>query len=389
MLSKPRYTILVVDDSPVIRSSFREFLLDIDRAEFDVLEADNGVAALMALGARTTEVDLIVTDLEMPQMDGLSFIRHLRQQEKYQGVPILFLTSHGDPQKRIEVFRFGATDYVLKPFLAPELESRIMGYLERKRAFETILEHERELKESIEQARVTQASLMPAELPVITGASLAVKYVPAEDLAGDYYDFYDLGEGKVGILVADVAGHGISAALVSFLIAGILKHNAAGYPQPDALLQRTNEMLHGKIPEARYATAFYAAFDPKDASLTYASAGHPPAVLIRPSNGEVTRLFVEGTPLGMTPPDKTEYQPGSVALEAGDKVLFQSDAILEIENDRRQALGFKRLQRFLVERTELAPEALLDAVYEHGLAFGQRTRYPDDVTMIMLEVAGP
>ena len=386
---RPRYTILVVDDSKAIRASFREFLSEIETAEFDVLEAENGVAALMALGApRERDVDLIVTDLEMPQMDGLTFIRSLRRQEKFKQVPILFLTAHHDPEKRVEVFRFGATDYVLKPFLAQELEARILGYLERKRAFETILEHERELKESISQARVTQASLMPAELPRLAGASLAVKYVPAEDLAGDYYDFYPLEGGKVGILVADVAGHGISAALVSFLIAGILKHHAAGFSSPEALLRRTNEILHGKIPEARYATAFYAIFDPARRRLAFASAGHPPAVLMRHATREVVQLHGEGTPLGLAAPDKAALATDVVDLEIGDKVLFQSDAILEIENDQRQPLGFRRLQRFLVDKTALAPEALLGAIYDQGLAFGQRDRYADDVTMILLEVTG-
>ncbi len=124
-----------------------------------------------------------------------------------------------------------------------------------------------------------------------------------------------------------------------------------------------------------------------EAYLTFAAAGHPPAILIRPETREVTQLFSEGSPLGLSAPDKTEYQREVVELQPGDKVLFQSDAVLEIENDRQQPLGFKRLQRFLHDKTGLAPEPLLEAIYAHGLEFGQRSRYADDVTMIVLEVS--
>jgi serine phosphatase RsbU (regulator of sigma subunit) len=382
---KPVYRILIVDDSRAIRSSLTNFLKGIERAEFDIREAENGIDALKCLGAEDGEVDLVVTDLSMPRMDGLELIRHLRANPDFERLPILFLTAHEEEQKKIDVFRAGATDYVVKPFLPYELESRIMGYLERKRAFETIQKHERSLQESVTQARLTQESLLPEALPKVAGASLTVKYVPAEHLSGDFYDFYALPDDRLGILLADVSGHGIAAALVTFLLAGIFKNTAPNELDPQALLGQCCSMAHGKIPEGRYATALYAVFDPSDLTLTYSSAGHPPGVLLR-QNGEIEEFSLEGSPLGLVAPEKAEYQRGVVQLSPGDRILLQTDALLEVENDRGQPLGLQRIKRFLAKNTELTPAALLEAVLEHGLTFSEDSHCPDDVTLIMMEV---
>jgi serine phosphatase RsbU (regulator of sigma subunit) len=380
---KPRYRILIADDSSAVRSAFAEFLKTIERAEFELVEAHNGVEALKTLGASTRPFDLVVTDLTMPEMDGLALVRHLRNQEAFRSLPILFLTAHTEEEKRIEVFRVGATDYVVKPFLAAELEARIMGHLERRRAFETILGHERAVRQSLEQARLTQAALLPQAMPVLPGATLAVRYEPTEALGGDFYDFYPLEGGRLGLMLADVSGHGVAAALVSFLLAGIFRHNVPTTTDPEAALARSQTLLRGKIPESRYATAHYAVFDPARRHLTYSSAGYPAPILIRPAENDAHQLSLDGSPLGLVEAERVRLHRAEVALAPGDRVLFHSDALLEGGGDG-QVLGFTRLRRFLLEHAALAPQALLDAVYDFGLATCQRNRYADDVTLVLL-----
>jgi sigma-B regulation protein RsbU (phosphoserine phosphatase) len=383
--ARPLYRVLLVDDSRTVRTSLLQFFRSIERARFDIHEAENGVEALKVLSANGEPMDLVITDLTMPQMDGLSFIRHVRALAQYRGVPILFLTAMANDEKKIEAFRLGATDYVLKPFLAAELESRIMGYLERKRAFETILEHERALQQSIEQARLTQAALLPQAMPVLSNARLAVRYEPAEHLAGDYYDFYSLDHGRLGILLTDVAGHGLAAALVSFLVAGIIKHNASVIGHPEALLARSHAMIVGKIPEERYATACYATYDPASLVLAYALAGHPAPVLIRPGHEEARQLSAEGSPLGLFKQEDVRFSRGEVQLAPGDRVLFHSDALLDA-GEGQQSLTFGRLRRFLLENGALEPEAMLKALYDFGLSTAKHGAYTDDLTMILLAI---
>lgn len=386
--ARPRYRVVLVDDSRSVRAALVQFLQGIDRASFEIAEAENGVEALKILAADGKPVDLVITDLTMPQMDGLAFIRSLRAIERYRSVPILFLTANTENEKKIEAFRLGATDYVFKPFLPPELESRIMGYLERKRAYETIEQHERALQQSIEQARLTQAALLPQTMPQVPNASLAVRYVPADQLAGDYYDFYALDHGRLGILLTDVSGHGLAAALVSFLVAGIIKHNAAAISQPEALLARSHSMILGKIPEERYVTACYATYDPVSRSLAYALAGHPAPVLIRPGDHEARQLSVEGSPLGFIKQSDVQFQRGEAQLAPGDRLLFFSDALLDADVGK-QGMPFGRLRRFLVDHDTLEPEALVGAIYDFGLSSTNRSAYADDFTMIVLAVNGP
>lgn len=373
---QPTYRILIVEDSAAIRTSLRQFLLGLTQARFEITEAENALAALKKLAAVKYAIDLVITDLTMPEMDGAELVRHLRQHPLMHDVPILFLTAHAEEHKRVEMFRLGATDYVVKPFLEAELEARIMGYLERRRAHE-------ELRNNVEQARLTQVALLPRSFPQMDGASICAKYVPAEQLGGDYFDIYNIPENKTGILVADVTGHGIAAALVSFLVAGLLRHTAPLTPEPDRLLRTVSEMLHGRVPENRYATAFYAVYDPAKRALAYSAAGHPPALLLRRATSETRTLALEGTPLGLAPPDKMRYRCEALQLVPGDRVIFHTDGLLEA-GDQAPTIG--ALKRFLLENSELPAAELLDALFELGLSKTRSQRYPDDVTLLLLDV---
>src|SRR5688500_2810706 len=112
-LMRSTYRIMLVEDSAAIRASLRQFLQGITQAQFENTEAENALAALKKLAGLSFVIDLVITDLEMPEMDGAALVRHLRQHPKLHDVPILFLTSHAEEQKRVEMFRLGATDYVV------------------------------------------------------------------------------------------------------------------------------------------------------------------------------------------------------------------------------------------------------------------------------------
>ncbi len=262
-----------------------------------------------------------------------------------------------------------------------EMEEKLIN------AYNRIKAQQNQMLDELEQARDTQRSLLPDELPVISGAKIACKYVPMEQIGGDYYNIFPVEENKFGIIVADVTGHGVSAALISFMISAIFSESCKAGISTKLILELVNESLQNKLQEGKFATMVYGVYDASTQTLAYTSAGHPDGLVIRPPDHEVVPLQTEGMLIGLFPNEIANYEEKTFHLQPGDKVLFYTDAIIEVMDENRQLLGVKRLSDFLVEHSKLPVDILLEKVYEYGLEYSGRSSYDDDFTMIGLEVS--
>ena len=230
-----------------------------------------------------------------------------------------------------------------------------------------------------------QRSLLPQTLPDIPGLSLASHYHTARRAGGDYYDLLPLPDGRWGILVADVSGHGTPAAVV-MAVTHALAHSYAGPPcPPDKLLADLNEKLAERYDTqgVMFVTAWYGVYNPTDRSLTYSAAGHPPPRLCR--NGALQQLGkVGGLPLGITP--HARYESATIVLHPGDRVLLFTDGITEAFNPHREQYGEARLDDLLCNTGhESARDVicrLLDDVQKHAAG----TPNEDDQTLLALHV---
>jgi serine phosphatase RsbU (regulator of sigma subunit)/ketosteroid isomerase-like protein len=248
------------------------------------------------------------------------------------------------------------------------------------------LEQERIERERIEQElrvarRIQQASL-PKETPTLAGWQISPFYQPAREVGGDFYDFFELEDGRVGVVVGDATGKGIPAALLAEATSNMLRAvaQALDSTSPGKVLERVNETLLARIPPNMFVTCFYAILEPESGSLTYANAGHDLPYLHR--NGEAEELRARGMPLGLMP--GRGYEEKKTILEAGKSALFYSDGLVEAHDPKGEMFGFPRLRALVAEH---APERSLgDFLMEELYSFvGEGWEQEDDITLLTLK----
>ena len=249
-----------------------------------------------------------------------------------------------------------------------------------------LVRFERRITQELDQAREAQRSLLPQEMPHDERLRYAYKYVPLAEIGGDFFDVVELDRGVYGILVADVTGHGIHAALLAFMSALSFKTAAPGQRSTSAVLQRVNEQLTGKMHAGNFVAMFYAIVDANRSTLTYSQAGIPPGLLIRPGARQASLLEAKSPLLGLF--DGLAFAQETVYLEPGDKVLIYSDAVTEAMRADGAMIEVQGLRSFVERHQDLDIEALVDQVYAYGQSFSGQAQYEDDFTMVGLEIKG-
>ena len=240
---------------------------------------------------------------------------------------------------------------------------------------------------SVEQelgtARSIQHALLPKDLPKLEGWKIAYHYQPAREVGGDFYDFLRLDGSRVGLVIGDVSGKGIAAALVMANTQSVLRAVARrGNIAPGRVLAEANEVLYAYIPAGTFVTCFYGVLDPESGRLVYANAGHDPPYLQRGGNAQ--ELRARGMPLGLMP--GMPYEEEETVLGAGDDLLFYSDGLVEAHDPEGEMFGFPRLRKLITARGAGSGEELVDFLLAELTRFtGEDSEQEDDITLVTLE----
>ena len=282
--------------------------------------------------------------------------------------------------------------------LGPRLSEQVYSVEDRKlledlagyaapavRIAQLVREHEAEVRERsrIEQelrvATLIQQQFLPRELPKLDGWQLEAFYRPAREVGGDFYDFIELPEGRIGIVVGDVTDKGVPAALIMAKTHSILRGDAPRLVSPGDVLARANQLLVAEMPANMFVTCMFAVLEPETGVLRFANAGHP-VPYVRGTDGEVRELWARGMPLGLLP--GMEYEEAETVLAPGERVLLHSDGIAEAHDAGRTMFGFDRLSRITAQ--DLEPRALIDAVLTTLDEFTSAGEQEDDITLVAL-----
>ena len=239
-------------------------------------------------------------------------------------------------------------------------------------------------RERIEQelrvARLIQQTLLPKALPDTPGYELAAHYQPAREVGGDFYDFLELDDGRLGLVVGDVTDKGVPAALVMATTRTLLRAVAGRIDAPGEVLERVNDVLYPDIPPNMFVTCLYAILDRETGRLHYANAGHDLPYMKH--EGGAKELRATGMPLGLMP--GMEYEEKEVFLKPGESVLFYSDGLVEAHDPRREMFGFPRLQGFVGAHPGGA--TLVDFLLSELSRFtGEGWEQEDDITLVTLQ----
>lgn len=249
-----------------------------------------------------------------------------------------------------------------------------------------LVEFQHKIQNELEQARKTQLFLLPSTLPNKPNIRFASKFVPMAQVGGDFFDVVDLNDGKFGIMVADVTGHGIPAALITFMSSTTFKDVVLDNSSPSSVISTTNKRLYGKIPNDAFLTMFYAVYDATVKQLSFTQAGHPPAVLLRNKTKEIIVLTTKDPLVGILSAEEAVFTEASIDLMVGDRLLLFTDAILEVINASSEMLGMDGFISWLEKQWDKTLEELLQDIYILGLEFSNAPAYQDDFTFVAMEV---
>jgi serine phosphatase RsbU (regulator of sigma subunit)/predicted ester cyclase len=257
----------------------------------------------------------------------------------------------------------------------------IGGTLRKQRLEQEISERER-IEQELKVARDIQQASLPKEVPELEGWQIAPYYQPAREVGGDFYDFFELEDGRMGVVVGDATGKGIPAALVAEASSNMLRAvaQALDSSSPGEVLERVNETLMARIPPNMFVTCFYAILEPKSGRLLYANAGHDLPYLRR-RGSDCEELRARGMPLGLMP--GMSYEQKEIVLDAGETALFYSDGLVEAHDPHGEMFGFPRLQELVAEHGEEGrlEGFLLEELYSF---VGEGWEQEDDITLLTL-----
>ncbi len=379
--------VLLVDDSSTMRRMVSTLLGD---QGYEVRTAVDGNDGLVK-AREEPRPELILTDYEMPELDGPGFCRAVKADKELCQIPVLMLTTLGETKSKVEGLDAGADDYIQKPKSPGDIEelfARIRAHFrladmgselaERNRLLEAA---HKKIQFELDLARKVQRALMPRPPRPRGVLRTAVRYTPANQLGGDVYDFYRLEENRLGILVADVSGHGVNSAMLSGMVKALSVGLSIAVLEPGELLAGLDVSLEQYFPEGYFCTGFYLIADEETGLIRYAGVGHPPAIIVGPNGAR----NLESNPglLGVGMVDGTSGSSDRIA--PGESLVIYTDGLPDAMDPSDVLFGEERLKAVLQSHHGADPAKILDEVEQ---AVNKHT-FPgsaaDDINMVVVQ----
>ena len=365
--------------------------------------------------------DLILSDYKLPGFDGAQAL--VIAMERCPHVPVIIISGAVGEETAVELLKNGATDFVLKDRLArlvPAVHRALREVAERDarkqaeanlRALndeleQRVAERTRELceknavmEEDLKMARELQMALLPSGFPTlprgVAQAASAVKfftiYHPTSSVSGDFFNFVRVSDTAVGVLICDVMGHGVRAALVTAMMRALEEQLGERAGDPGALLTEINRALRGILRQSGttlFTTACYLVADVATSRIAFANAGHPSPLLVRGTPREVVPIATRettGPALGLF--EDMEYHTHECAVAADDLILLFTDGLFEVENASDEAFSESRLRETVRQRAGTPPAQLVNDVFTEIELFAKGRDFTDDVCLVGMEIA--
>jgi len=318
--------ILIIDDDPAIQLLLKRTLKS---QGYDVTVASDGEVGLA--NAQELRPALVICDWVMPRMNGLEVCRAIKTNSDLSTTFFILLTSLGSVEDRVKGLDAGADDFLCKPIEMNELKARVRAGLRLHQLNQDLTEQKQILEAELAEAAEYVRSILPDKLtepPV----AIDVRFIPSRQLGGDSFDYFWLDEEHLAMYLLDVAGHGLRAALPSISVMNLLRSRAlpkVDYYQPQEVLTGLNETFQITERNDKYFTIWYGVYHKTTRQLTYASAGHPPGVLVTHKlDAAVEKLKTPGLPIGMFP--DPSYSQNQCIVAQGSTLYIFSDGIYEL-----------------------------------------------------------
>ncbi len=380
------HTILVVDDEPDLEALVRQRMRrEIRRGVYQFEFAGNGEEALEVL-KRNSAVDIVLTDINMPRMDGLELLSRMSDLE--QELRSVVVSAYGDMKNIRQAMNLGAFDFVVKPVDFNDLRVTIDRTIKNLVSWRDAMDARNRLV-SIENelgvAKSMQQSILPKSFVSTQSHRLYANMLAAREVGGDFYDFYVLPDGRIGLAIADVSGKGVPAALFMMVSRTLLKSAAGERSDPADVVRTVNDILCADNDSMMFVTLIYAIYDPESHMLSYCNGGHNPMMVVHSDGRSVLFDPHDGVALGVA--SDYQYTSHTMELRDGDTLVFYTDGVNEAENKDEELFGMDRFGELFTHGysdAKLANETVFEGVHSFVDGYLQT----DDITCLTLCV-GP
>ncbi|HEY5911095.1 MAG TPA: SpoIIE family protein phosphatase [Verrucomicrobiae bacterium] len=368
--------ILIVDDVP----ANVDVLVQALRGQYQLSVAIDGESAL-----RTAErllPDLVLLDIVMPGIDGYEVCRRLRASARMREIPVMFLSSLEDVRDKAKGFEAGGNDYLVKPFEILEVQARVRSLLRAKAYADAVKE---KIAYELQIAREIQMGILPLDITTVaagTGLEAHALLEPAQAVGGDLYEVLRTADGNLFVAIGDVSGKGIPAALFMAVTMTLMRALAPELNGPGEILRRVNDGLASHNPRMMFVTLLCATYEARTGRLTYASAGHPPAVLVREGSAQLLPLDPDmpaGIRAGLAAPSQ------SIELRPGDLVVFYTDGVTEAFDAVGNLYEESRLLNELAGLSGASATEAATAVLRSVRAHAGDCPQSDDISVMVLK----
>jgi serine phosphatase RsbU (regulator of sigma subunit) len=342
---------------------------------------------------------MIFLDLMMPVMDGFTVLEKLQAHDLWRAIPVVIISAASDLENIVRAIEMGAVDFLPKPFNPAILQARLNAGLEKKRLHDLEQRYLLSLERELEIGREIQADFLPAEIIQPQGWRIRAHFQAAREVAGDFYDVFDISPGQLGLLLGDVTDKGVGAALYMALYRSLLRatlladqlndEEGDDCRAPEDCLLRAVRLVNRYIcrfhGSAMFATLFFAVLDTYGGRVCYVNAGHDSPYVLR--NHEIIRKVEPSGPV-VGAFEEAEYKIETFVLEPGDQLVLYSDGIPDAQNDAGEMFGAQRLRELLQERRD-EPRTCFDTVLAEVKAhIGDAVQF-DDITLMVVERKHP
>ncbi|OGU51957.1 MAG: fused response regulator/phosphatase [Ignavibacteria bacterium GWC2_36_12] len=380
--------ILVVDDEPDLRHLIlQKFRGKIKAGEYEFLFAGDGSEALTVIG-NNDSINLVLTDINMPIMDGLTLLSKINELNN-KLLRSVIVSAYGDMENIRTAMNRGAYDFITKPIDLKDLEITIEKSLKEIEEYKLVLSAQTKLialQQELDIATVIQTSILPKTFPPFPDRKefdIYAKMLPAKEVGGDLYDFFLIDKYRLGVVIGDVSGKGIAAALLMAVSKTLLKATALKGIPADNVLSEVNNILVDESPSNMFVTIFYGVLDTRSGAFEYSNGGHNPPYLIS-VDGKVKQLDnIGGLMIGAM--KDVPYESNVVMIQPGESLLFYTDGVTEAFNKNEEEFQETRLSEILFNKNSSTTSDLVQHVFKNIQSFTEGVEQSDDITCLALK----
>ncbi|OMF23453.1 response regulator [Paenibacillus sp. FSL H8-0548] len=373
--------IIIVDDNATNQIIIKAILNKAGYKELKTASSAMELYKLLDIESDTTaepNVDLILMDMMMPEIDGLEACKKVLRKERYKDVPIIFVTALGDSNKMAEALDAGASDYVMKPINKMELLARIRSALRLKHEIDWHKERDKQVNFKLELAKKVQRNVLSQPIND-EFVNINAIYQPSTELAGDFYAWYRIDEGRYGVILLDMMGHGIASSLVCMYISSVLKDTITRITEPDLVMHELNRYMNQLYKKEEllnyYFTAIYLVLDTNKRTIDYVNAGHPAGRLLV---GDELMLLTEGCcAIGLF--ESIDIAKGSLTYSDNMRIILYTDGLSEALGENEEA----KLELLVNQLNELDRTQHANFVHDF-ISLQNSEQQKDDICLVVI-----